>query len=236
MYDFIFCDTKPAFTPLNIAMCTLPPSTTSVQIPTTLLSITLERQKTCPASHSLPSHVKGLLYNIHNVCLQFEMLHLGKIRSSDADPMSFDCLHIGKLLLSPFADDMADNSYPKDYMYESCRLAAVISWNLMYGTIPLSATENQQHVSELKAALSNIDSAYWIRVAPEAYIWVCLTGASATAASDFFQRAWFITMGVPAIGTLGPEDQNAFKEGFAHFCWLSKILREKNNCKIKIQS
>jgi hypothetical protein len=235
MYDSIFCDTEPAFTPLNIAMRTPPPST-PVQIPTTLLSTTLERQKTCPASHSLPSHVKGLLYNIHDVCLRFEMLHLWKIRSSDADPMSRDLLHIGKLLLSPFAHKVADCSYPKDYMYESCRLAAVISWNSMYETIPLSATENQQHVSELKAALSNIDSAYWLRVAPEAYIWVCLTGAGAAAASDLFQRAWFIATGVPAITALGPEEQNAFKEGFTHFCWLSKFLREKNNCRIKIRS
>lgn len=187
-------------------MDTLPPLSTS-EIPKTMLSTTLERQTTNPESYILSSHVMDLLRDINKVNIQFEMLQLWKIESRDADSISHDLVHLGRppVSLSP-AHEVADNSRHRDYIYESCRLAATISWHSMCNTVPFAAAENQQHVWELKAALSNVDDVYWIRVAPEAFIWVCLTGA--VAASDIFQRAWFIAKGGTAAMALGPEEQN----------------------------
>jgi hypothetical protein len=55
---------------------------------------------------------------------------------------------------------------------------------------------------------------------------VCLMGV--TAARDIALRGWFIAKGAPVIMILEPEKQNDFRAGFAHFCWLSKLLGKHN--------
>jgi hypothetical protein len=172
----------------------------------------------------------AILRAINEATVVFDKFHQ-KIVIDEKDMEStiqkWSCLRekLNFLFLSSPADSSKDHQNRVDYIYESCRLAATIYWSSVHNLIPFSAAVHNEHVLALKAALHKTDIISWLIAAPEAFIWICLTGAAASQQN--LERAWFVARMGPIVIALGTEELAAVKEGFSHFQWVAQVCTSK---------
>jgi hypothetical protein len=115
-------------------------------------------------------------------------------------------------------DDSIQHHGQERYIYDSCRLAALIHWSSLNSEIPFSSLGHQRYVTGLKYALGKMNTQLWLTTEPEIFVWVCLTGV--LAAQNKLERARFLAQAGPALMSLGVERVGG---GIAHFKWLTQL-------------
>ncbi|KAL5338048.1 hypothetical protein BJX70DRAFT_367928 [Aspergillus crustosus] len=112
---------------------------------------------------------------------------------------------------------------------QGCHLAVEIFWTIfskaLYPNVtkPRTPSENKEcdtppTLTALRAVLQKVDLQSWQQLAPEVYIWICLTAAAACdAVSD---RVPFITMPTPVLSASDSSELGLTREGLWYFRWL----------------
>ncbi|KAH8692207.1 hypothetical protein BGW36DRAFT_387188 [Talaromyces proteolyticus] len=113
----------------------------------------------------------------------------------------------------------------RNYISESCCLAAIIYWRALSANIPFLSPENDKIVQEIQTALRHSDSETWMEEAPEMHLWVSYVAA--LAAADKAQRAWFVAKSKISVVVLSPNQTFHFQDGVSHLLWLSRYLRKR---------
>jgi hypothetical protein len=110
----------------------------------------------------------------------------------------------------------------RDFISESCCLAATIYWKAISANIPFMDPDNQETVQRLRTSLYLTNSQVWMENCPQMHSWVCYVGAMASP--DILQRAWFVARSKISVVILRPESVEVFRDGVSHLLWLSKHL------------
>jgi hypothetical protein len=113
-------------------------------------------------------------------------------------------------------------NYQKDFISESCCLAAIVYWKAISANVPFMDPDNQAAVQRLRVSLHLTDSQVWMEHFPQMHSWVCYVGAMASP--DISQRAWFVARSKISVVILRPESVESFRDGVSHLLWLSKHL------------
>jgi hypothetical protein len=193
--------------------------------PTGLLSAILKRSARDHNPYGLTDATMAIIQDIYNATGQ-----VNKIYGEDRDKRSADLsLHSCRyqqqksLSLSVPNDTLRNASHEENLIHESCQLAAMIFWNIMDNFLPspLPSAVLQHCLQDLKAALSKIDAVSWLRAAPEALIWICLTGAAGTQSSN--QRGWFMARQGAVTMAIETKDVSVVKDGWRYFRWLRAV-------------
>lgn len=106
-----------------------------------------------------------------------------------------------------------------DPIYHCCSLAVQIFWDIINGRThfldSLTAT--------LTASLALTDDETWLRHYPEAFSWVCLTGAAAVV-QEVRPRLWFYFKQASSVRLLHLQNETSFLDDlWSHFYWLRTL-------------
>ncbi|KAL4865621.1 hypothetical protein BDV12DRAFT_174448 [Aspergillus spectabilis] len=111
---------------------------------------------------------------------------------------------------------------------QSCHLAVELFWdvfqNALYPELPPTTppitqeTSPPSTLSTLHAILQKVDLVSWQKLAPEVYIWICLTAAA--ACDESADRIPFITTQTPVLSASDSAELRLTREGWRYFKWL----------------
>jgi hypothetical protein len=148
----------------------------------------------------------------------------GFMNASDQDSalQNQNCKYVPTLLQT----EQVAAALRRDFISESCCLAAEIYWNALSAEIPFIAAANGDTVRRLYTSLSQTDQERWMENAPLMHAWVCFVGA--LAANAISERAWFVARSKTSVVTMNPESVECFRDGVSHLLWLSKYLQSRH--------
>jgi hypothetical protein len=166
---------------------------------------------------------KDIILSIREATAIFEAAYLKNNAELDRWQASETQCQLQQIFASLESNPCAlDVRGPEDYIYKSCRSAALIYCDSLYRQVPFSSDRHLEYVTQLKAGLGGCDLLSWIVTDPATFFWACLTGV--TAAQNMLSKAWFVTQAGPALMALGHEDR--IERGIAHFQWLTQMCEQ----------
>lgn len=122
---------------------------------------------------------------------------------------------------TPSKDFMPD----EETLYKSAQLAAMLFFNLLDdNTTNQKTVIRNKLISDLKLALTGTGDVIWLKTAPMAFSWVCLTGAAVS--EDSGMRGWFYFRQGSMARALNVDDASFIQDAWSYFRWLNQIARE----------
>jgi hypothetical protein len=120
----------------------------------------------------------------------------------------------------------------EDTLYKCVHLAVILFFSLVDGNIndQSSTATRSRLINDLRLALTGTEDIVWLKAAPEAYSWVCLTGAAAS--EDSRMRGWFYFRQGSMARALNVDDASLVQDAWSYFYWLRQIARRLLLCTI----
>ncbi|KAL2784629.1 hypothetical protein BJX66DRAFT_343821 [Aspergillus keveii] len=178
---------------------------------TSLLAIALQKQLERPPHFTLPFSVLEFMITFDgHVANAYEFIDLGLAPQSPPSTLG-----------SPPDSDGDDTQRDILRALDCCNVAAGIYWRALVSRrqcYPHADPYLESDIQDLKAAVMQSDTLFWLRYGPEVLRWILMIGA--IAAPRLADQSWFIARCYMPTAIIRPQDLEAFILGVDHMLWL----------------
>jgi hypothetical protein len=184
---------------------------------TSLLAIALQKQLERPPHFTLPFSVLEFMISFDDhVANAYEFIDLGLAPQSPPSTLG-----------SPPDSDGDDTQRDILRALDCCNVAAGIYWRALVSRrqcYPHADPYLKSDIQDLKAAVMQSDTLFWLRYGPEVLRWILMIGA--IAAPRLADQSWFIARCYMPTAIIRPQDLETFILGVDHMLWLFNHPRE----------
>ncbi|WEW57096.1 hypothetical protein PRK78_002556 [Emydomyces testavorans] len=172
-------------------------------------------------SQSVISAINRILHHVSDMCVAWMSSYQAYDKLMESKWQFVQQSFLG---VPPNLDDEGSLSGLDDTVVDCCKLATLITWNAINDTTPFSRIAIDTCLRDLKSAIERTDQKFWIKHAPEAFIWICLTGAAASR--DQYDRGWFTVRFGPSI-MVASHAVSLMRKAWLYFRWLDQRCKER---------
>jgi hypothetical protein len=196
--------------------------------PIRLISRIAKEELTMQARHHLPGSTQHVFRDIYDVSF-----YLNKVHHEPSDvrkaQLIFDKwryrrqMYMQTLKMEPVENLSVDYD---EALSKPAQLAAMLFFGVLDSNIGdhRCIALRRTLVADLKASLAGKADVMWLKAAPSAFSWVCLTGAAAS--EDSSNRGWFYFRQGSMARAFNVDDSSLIQDSWSYFHWLRDIVRK----------
>ena len=183
----------------------------------------------CLANRGFNTSIRDILYDVSDLTAILEQTHnIPSSSNPSIAPPSIAALLTKRtsietrLVSLPPASDPFKNANYNDYIYESCRLAALIFLRATNYLIPFYDRTNQSLMRKLRSALEKSPLETCWHNLPGALMWPLLVGGAAALRDK--ERSFFMAHLVRVAMCIGPFVWMDMQESIMKFLWIEGLF------------